>query len=137
AQRRCLDRVVALLRTDGRVVIEAFVPAEPTATPPGALTPRHITADEVVLSASLHDAAAQTISGQHIHITEQGIRLRPWHLRYASPGELDAMAADAGLHLVERHADWHGAGFGPESSVHVSVYGRGNVRSVRPPADRQ
>ena len=137
AQRQCLQRAADLLQPDGCLVLEAFVPAEPTSAPPGALTPRRITADEVVLSASLHDADAQTITGQHIHVTEEGIRLRPWHLRYAPPAELDAMAEAAGLHLAERHADWHGTELGPESSVHVSVYRRGNVRTVRPPADRQ
>ena len=68
--------------------------------------------------------AAQTISGQHIEITEAGVRLRPWLVRYASPAELDAMAAAAGLVLVERHADWHGAPFQDASDHHVSVYRR-------------
>lgn len=137
AQRRCLEQVASLLRSDGCLVLEAFVPAEPGATTGGALTPRHLTVDEVVLSASLHDPDAQTITGQHIHLTEHGTRLRPWHLRYATPEQLDAMAADAGLALVERHADWLGAAFGPDSGVHVSVYRPSNVRSVRQSADRQ
>ena len=55
----------------------------------------------------------QTITGQHIHVTEQGIRLRPWHLRYARPAELDAMADAAGLALAWRHADWDGDALRP------------------------
>ena len=61
---------------------------------------------------SHHDERAQTITGQHIHVTEQGIRLRPWHLRYARPAELDAMADAAGLTLAWRHADWAETPFG-------------------------
>ena len=82
---------------------------------------------------SRHDERAQTITGQHIQLTEQGIRLRPWHLRYARPEQLDAMAEAAGLSLAWRHADWAETPFGPDAGVHVSGYRRGNVRSVLPP----
>jgi SAM-dependent methyltransferase len=131
AQRRCMSRVAELLAPEGLFVLEAFVPVE--AGPTGAVAPRRITADEVVLTVSQHEPGAQTITGQHIHVTEAGIRLRPWHLRYAFPEQLDAMAEACGLRLAWRHAGWDGSPFGPDSSVHVSAYGRGNVRSVRPP----
>ncbi|MET0904360.1 MAG: class I SAM-dependent methyltransferase [Acidimicrobiales bacterium] len=134
AQQRCVERVARLLRPDGLFVIEAFVPADDDGDGPSPVTPRHISADEVVLSVSHHDGRQQTITGQHIHITEQGIRLRPWHLRYARPAELDAMADAAGLALAWRHADWEGTPFGPDSGAHVSGYCRGNVRTVLPPA---
>jgi SAM-dependent methyltransferase len=134
AQRRCLERVAALLAPDGLFVIEAFVPADTGATPVGgAVAPRRITADEVVLTVSHHEAATQTITGQHIHVTEGGIRLRPWHLRYAGPAELDAMAETAGLRLEWRDAGWDGRPFDADAGVHVSAYGRGNVRTVRSP----
>jgi len=134
AQQRCLGRVAALLAADGLLVIEAFVP--PDLGEPGAgssVTPHRLSADEVVLSVSRHDDREQTITGQHVHITEDGIRLRPWFLRYAPPAELDAMAEAAGLTLAWRHADWEETAFGPEAPVHVSAYGRGNVRTVLPP----
>jgi len=134
AQQRCIDRVAALLAPEGLFVVEAFVPADPgSAGPSGSVTPRRITADEVVLAVSHHDERRQTISGQHVHLTEGGIRLRPWHLRYARPAELDAMAAAAGLALAWRHADWSETPFGPDAGVHVSAYRRGNVRTVLPP----
>jgi hypothetical protein len=94
--------------------------------------PRRIATDEVVLSVSQHDEEHQTVSGQHIHVTEAGIRLRPWHLRYARVAELDAMSEAAGLSLAWRHAGWSGEEFGPGSSVHVSAYRRGIVRTVPP-----
>jgi SAM-dependent methyltransferase len=134
SQRRCLERAAALLAPDGLVVVEAFVPPDPgVAGPAGSVSPRSIAVDEVVLSVSHHDEGQQTITGQHVHITEDGIRLRPWHLRYAPPAELDAMAADAGLVLAWRRADWSDTPFGPDAGVHVSAYRRGNVRSVLPP----
>jgi SAM-dependent methyltransferase len=133
AQQRCFGRVAALLAPTGLFVLEAFVPSEDTTAADGAVTPRHITADEVVLTVSQHDGTDQTITGQHIHVTDAGIRLRPWHLRYARPAELDAMAEAAGLELAWRLAGWDATPFGPESGVHVSAYRRGNVRDVRPP----
>jgi hypothetical protein len=76
---------------------------------------------------SQRDRAAQTITGQHVHVTEAGIRLRPWHLRYATPAQLDAMAADAGLVLAWRAAGWEGEPFTEDADVHVSAYRRGSV----------
>jgi SAM-dependent methyltransferase len=137
AQRRCLDRVTALLAPAGHFVLEAFVPSEDVAVSArAAVSPRRITVDEVVLTASRVDVASQTVSGQHVHLRESGIRLRPWHLRYATPAQLDAMAAQAGLELESRTEGWRGEPFTGASTVHVSTYRRGNVRPVRdhPPA---
>ena len=95
---------------------------------PAAVEPRHIGLDEVVLTVSRLDPATQTITGQHVQITEAGIRLRPWVLRYASPDELDALAAEAGLRLVERHAGWRGEPFTRDVGhprLHVRADARG------------
>ncbi len=124
AQRRCLARVAARLAPGGRLVVEAFVP------PPGgegdaavgAVEPRHIGLDEVVLTVSRLDPATHTVTGQHVQITEAGVRLRPWVLRYLAPDELDALAAEAGLELVERHGGWRGEPFTGASETHVSTY---------------
>ena len=125
AQTRCLagaaDRLVPRV---GRLVVESFV-ASPHAEGDaaiGAVEPRHIGLDEVVLTVSRLDPASHTITGQHVQITEGGIRLRPWMLRYMSPEELDVMAAGVGLRLVDRHAGWRGEPFTGDSPVHVSTY---------------
>ncbi len=126
AQRRCLQRVAGMLADGGQLVVEAFVP------PPGderdlavsAVEPRHIGLDEVVLSVSRVDPATRTVTGQHVQITERGIRLRPWVLHYATPDELDALAAESGLRLLERHGGWLGEPFTGDSPVHVSTYAR-------------
>ena len=125
SQQRCLERVAELLAPAGRFVLEGFVPdgAEGDGID-GALTPKRITADEVVLSVSQRDRAAQTVTGQHVHITESGIRLRPWHLRYATPEQLDEMAIAAGLELVSRDAGWCDERYTDHSGSHVSTYRR-------------
>jgi SAM-dependent methyltransferase len=140
AQRRCVHRVAELLAPGGLFVIEAFVPDAPDESGDGndggaaagggvdgAVTPRTITADEVVLTVSQRDRREQTITGQHVHITEQGIRLRPWHLRYLTPSQLDELAASAGLHLSWRSSGWGREPFGDDSVVHVSAYGRDSL----------
>jgi SAM-dependent methyltransferase len=132
AQQRCFERVADVLAPDGRFVLEAFVPRDDLkAEAQAAVTPRRIAADEVVLTVSAVDPAAQTITGQHVHLRESGIRLRPWHLRYATPAQLDVMAARAGLELEERCGGWHGEAFDGASAVHVSTYRPTIVRDVR------
>jgi SAM-dependent methyltransferase len=137
AQRRCLERVSQLLAPDGVFVIEAFVPRDDVgAGAEASVAPRRITADEVVLTVSRVDEAAQTISGQHVHLREDGVRLRPWHLRYATPAQLDDLATAAGFALDARAGGWDGEAFTASCGVHVSTYRRANVRDVRehPPA---
>jgi SAM-dependent methyltransferase len=130
AQRRCLERVASVLAPAGTFLLEAFVPDAPGGHGvDGALTPRRISADEVVLSVSQRDRAAQTVTGQHVHITEAGIRLRPWHLRYATPDQLDELAAAAGLALSWRTGGWDGEPFTADSDVHVSAYRLGRFRA--------
>jgi SAM-dependent methyltransferase len=129
AQARCLRRVADLLAPDGRLLVEAFVPPpegeDDDASGAGgisAVEPRHIGLDEVVLTVSRLDPAARTVVGQHVQITEAGIRLRPWVLHYASPDGVDELAAGAGLRLVERHAGWRREPFSSASATHVSCY---------------
>lgn len=122
AQQSCFDGVARLLQPGGHLVIEVFVPNDEQ--PLAAVSPTRITADHVVLTATIADPDAQTIAGQHIDVTEDGISLRPWFLRYATPDELDQRARQAGLELAERSADWHGTAFDNDSAHHVSVYRR-------------
>jgi hypothetical protein len=125
AQRRCLQGVATLLAPDGRLAIEAYVPADPPTDAETVLEPRRVGLDHVVFTISTHLPMEQVVHGQHVELRESGVRLRPWALRYATPDQLDAMAADAGLDLVERWGSWHGEPFGSASTVHVSIYGRG------------
>ncbi len=125
AQLACLRGVAARLAPGGRLVVEAFVPppGDEEAAAVGAVEPRHIGLDEVVLTVSRLDPAARTVTGQHVTLSEAGVRLRPWVLHYVSPGGLDDLAAQAGLALASRDGGWRGEAFTEASPVHVSSYG--------------
>ncbi len=125
AQRRCLANVARRLRPGGALVVEAFVPGPEPDGPTGTVTPSVIDADRVVLQVTRRDPATQTVDGSVVSITEAGIRLRPWHIRYTRPDQLDEMAAEAGLTLARRQAGWGDEDFVVDDSAHhVSVYRR-------------
>lgn len=130
AQQRCFGEVARVLADDpaAKFVIEAFVPdfhaGDSNRNPMGSVEVRHVGVDRVVLSVSRHDPGGQDLHGSYVDITEAGgVKLRPWHLRYATPAQLDAMAAAAGLRLTERWGGWAAEPFDPATSArHVSVY---------------
>jgi SAM-dependent methyltransferase len=122
AQQDCLRRVHDLLHPGGLFVLEAFVPA--VDTPTNLVEARTVALDHVILTATRHDPIEQTVTSQYIELRESGIRLRPLVIRYAPVAELDAMAATAGLQLVERWSDWKGTPFTESANVHVSLYER-------------
>ncbi len=124
AQQQCLTAAARHLGPDGVVVVEAFVP-DPDATSTDSVTVREVTADRVVLSVSRTDAGSRLAVGQYVDIGEDGIKLRPWQIRWSSPDELDELAGAAGLERRHRWAGWAGEPFEPTSSTHVTVYGRG------------
>ena len=93
--------------------------------PPSSIDTRTVAIDHVVLTVTRHDRDSHTVAGQHIELRESGIRLHPWMVRYATPDELDRMAADAGLQLSQRWRDWSGAPFTDDDNTHVSVYTAG------------
>jgi SAM-dependent methyltransferase len=122
-QRRCLLDTAAALRSGGALVVEAFVPDE-RSTGAGVVEPRTIEPDRVTLFVSRQDPVAQTVSAQIIEITAEGNRLRPVHLRYLTPAQLDGLAVDAGLELEQRWQDWTRTAFTDDSPTHVSLYRR-------------
>lgn len=127
AQRRCLAGVADLLAPTGSLVIEAYVPAEPSDIARTSLEVSRVTTDGVVLTCTEHDAATQVVTGQHVELTAGTVRLRPWRIRYLSPDQLDAMAEGAGLELRHRWSDWRGGTF---------FDGSGHDGSSEDPADR-
>ncbi len=126
ARRSCFSTLAVILAAaHGRFALDAFVPPDPGEGTDGdaAVTIRSLTADRVVLSAARRDRAARTITGQFIDLHHDGgVRLRPYHLHYASPADLDAELGDAGFRLVERWADWRGTPYAADADHHVSVY---------------
>ncbi|MGH9184614.1 MAG: class I SAM-dependent DNA methyltransferase [Acidimicrobiales bacterium] len=124
AQARCLSKLGDALAPGARLVIEAFVPADLGGRAGTDVGVHAISLDRVVLSAIRLDPVEQTVSGQYVDISEQGIRLRPWMIRWALPDEIDALAGEAGFRLSERSANWTGEPFRDTSPTHVSVYVR-------------
>jgi SAM-dependent methyltransferase len=124
-QQRCFVEVGRRLRPGGAFVVEAFVPD--AATPSGSeVAVRTMAVDHVVLSVSINDPDDQRAEGQFVEFTERGgVRLRPWAIRWATPAQLDEMAAAAGLNLGDRWEDMAMTPFDDESPAHVSVYRRG------------
>lgn len=122
AQVACFAGVAAHLAPGGLFVVEAHAPdvtrlEESVAVT--ALGPRGVT-----LQATRHDPATQVVAGTDVVLSAQGMVLRPWSIRYATPAELDLMARLAGLARRDRWASWQGHPFTATSPRHVSVYER-------------
>lgn len=122
AQLRCFTAVPRHLAPGGAFVLEAFVPDLTRYTRGGHISPVGVETDSVEFDVSLHDAAAQQITTQHVILGAGGVRLYPVRLRYAWPSELDLMARLAGLTLRERWGGWAREPFTAEATRHVSMY---------------
>ncbi|HTJ75985.1 MAG TPA: class I SAM-dependent methyltransferase [Acidimicrobiales bacterium] len=122
AQIRCIAGVAARLAPGGAFVLEAFPPDLGKAE--DAVTLVDVDEAGARLQAVRHDPVAQVVTGQTITVTEAGIGLWPFRLRYATVPELDLMARLAGLHLRSRWGGWRGEPFTAASARHVSVYER-------------
>lgn len=121
-QERCFGECRRVLRLGGRLIVEAMVPAPPDPHLDRLVTTRSITVDTAVLTATVRDADRQEITGQHIEISEQGIRMRPWKIRYSTPEQLDALARDNGFLLGDRFGDWHRSPHTEDDANAISVY---------------
>ena len=121
-QVRCFANVARHLTATGMFVIEVFVPDLTRFEAGQSFRVQRVTTDEVEVDVSLHDPVTQTVVAQQLAFTRAGTQLRPVHLRYAWPGELDLMARLAGLGLRDRWAGWDRAPFTASSGAHVSVY---------------
>jgi hypothetical protein len=76
----------------------------------------------VVLEAGRYDPVTQVLDQTYIHLSPDGIELRPLSLRLAFPPEFDFMARLAGLRLRDRWGGWTGEPCTSTSWRHVSVY---------------
>jgi ubiquinone/menaquinone biosynthesis C-methylase UbiE len=122
AHALCFAECRRVLRLGGRLVIEAMIPGEPDPALDRLVTTRSISVNSAVLTATIRDTDSQLITGQHIQISDEGIKLRPWRIRYATLQQLDAMADATNFRLGVRYADWNDTPCGEESSTAVSVY---------------
>ncbi len=124
AQTEALRAARHLLTPDGVVVVEAFVPADPSDGEQAGdrVEVARLEADVVVLRISRTDGTDR-VWGHHVELRDgRPVRLRPWSVRYCTPAALDDLAADAGLVPVERFGGWDERPFDGSCDVHVSVY---------------
>ena len=123
AQLACLRGCARRLEAGGCVAIEAFVPD--LDGPPSGVEARTVQADRVVLSVSRRADDDRTVDGQHIEISERGIKLRPWRISCLTPDDLDELAVASGLRLDERWSTWSATPLTAGDSVHISIYRAG------------
>jgi hypothetical protein len=103
-------------------VIEAYVPDPADFDRDEQLQMRKVTEDSATFRIHQYDRDAQTFIRQTITFGRDGVHLSPFAMRYLWPAQIDELAAQAGLALAARYADWHRTPFTPASSDHVSVY---------------
>ncbi len=123
-QLRCFRNVAEHLSADGVFVLDAFVPDLSRFDRHQRVGMESHEPDAVRIEASVHDPVKQTVTSRHMVLTEKGNKFYPLKIRYAWPSELDLMARLAGLELKERWGGWRREPFTPQSTSHVSVYGR-------------
>ncbi len=122
AQRDCFQCVADHLRPGGRFLVEAFMPNRERFENNQAVRTQKVSFDSVWLEAVQHDPVAQTLDYQRIHITEDGMTLKPLPMRYVWPAELDLMAALAGLHPVAHWGGWQKQPLTAASDMYIVVY---------------
>ena len=123
-QLRCFENVAGHLTEEGVFVLTVFVPDLSRFDRGQRVSALKVELDMVALDVARHDPLEQVVSGQHVLMTEKGLRFLPIALRYAFPSELDLMARLAGLRLRDRWESWAREPFGADSERHVSVYER-------------
>jgi len=122
-QVRCFQNAARHLTGDGVFVVEAGMPG---AWLRGGqfVDAEYVGNDAVVLDVNRYDPVTQILQENHVHLSNDGVRLGPICQRIAFPSELDLMARIAGLRLLRREGGWRGEPYTADSTRHVSVYGR-------------
>ncbi|GAA3850787.1 class I SAM-dependent DNA methyltransferase [Streptomyces sedi] len=120
-QVRCFANVARRLLPGGRFVLECPMPDVARYDRDQRVAAHQVGLGHVRLTAVRHDPVEQRFEGQHVLITEGGIKLAPAFMRYAWPSELDLMARLAGLERLHRWGGWHREPFRGEGE-YVTVY---------------
>jgi len=123
-QIHCFQNAARHLEPDGHFVVETALPhawIAPDQT--DYVHAEHVAIDQVRFDVARYDPVTQLLSENHISITPDGVKMTPIVCRLITPGEMDLMARIAGMHLIQRYANWQRSVFDANSKAHVSVYG--------------
>ena len=121
-QIRCFENVAARLEDRGVFLIEAFVPDVSVFADGNQLSARPIDLDSVKIDVTTHDRLNQIVDTRTLRLSQDGVEVYPFQLRYVWPSEMDLMARLTGFRLLDRWSDWSRSPFTSESRSHVSVY---------------
>ena len=122
-QVSCLVSATAHLRPGGTVFVEAFRPDPARFDGDGNRVETRPTRDGTRhVVRSRHEPQQRTIHITHELGDARGTPTYDVTLHYATPEELDVMASEAGLRLVDRWHDWSGAPASTRSMDPVNVY---------------
>jgi hypothetical protein len=134
-QARFLVQAAAALADGGSLVVETFVPRPgrlPDGPHPGVfpaestVVVKQRSAGRVVLFAATNTPSERSFDYHEIVLVDGApVRMYPGRMRYLWPEEIDALAAGAGLRLVDRWSDWDATAYDPMTArKHISVYRR-------------
>ncbi|WP_035804980.1 class I SAM-dependent DNA methyltransferase [Kitasatospora mediocidica] len=122
AQLCCFAQAARRLLPGGLFVLDAYLPEALVASAnSGAQTVEAANGDLVMRTRRIQ-AATQQYTSDYLVLDDGRCRHAQVVFRYAAPGELDLMAAAAGLRLRERLGGWSGVALRDSSTFHVSVY---------------
>ncbi len=121
-QRTFFQQLAPLLAPDGVLVVETMNTASLAAGPRRSLALSRRHGDGVTMVATNLDPDRQTILGQHLEVRSDGVRRRPWLLRWSAADEIDSHAAEAGLGLSDRFSGWDRRPSGDDDETHITVY---------------
>ncbi|MEQ9506008.1 MAG: class I SAM-dependent methyltransferase [Hyphomonas sp.] len=127
AQLRCFRNTAERLAPRGAFLIETFIPDLSVYHDHQSLKTMKIGMSDLWFEAKMHDPVTQRINFQRIRITEEGMKLVPFQIRYAWPAEIDLMARLAGLELEQRWGGWQREPFTANSKMHVSLYRKARI----------
>lgn len=134
-QRAFLRNTAGMLSDEGTLLIETFVPRPGRRLPDGPY-PGMFPEERAVVSLKRQSPSTVVLftaenhtENQEFHYNEivlrdgEPLRVLPGQMRYWYPEQIDDLAAEAGLSLWKRWADWHRTPYDRANSPkHISLY---------------
>jgi hypothetical protein len=124
-QIRCFERVAAHLAPGGVFLVHSsYTPRWFEELRQGQyVQARHFELNFALLQALRVEPAEQLVYQQDMWVSDDGIKFSAGVYRYASLGELDLMARNAGLKRREQWGGWTREPYGADSSMLLATYG--------------